>query len=201
MGALFNDTTLFDDDDLIRLEDGVEAVGDGEDGPSLHEAAGGFFEQGFGLRVEAGGGFVEDEEGGILEESTGEGKTLRLSAAETGSAFADDGLVFVGEGFDKVVQVRGSGGFDDFLVAGFRFAEADVGGEGVVEEVGALGNPGDRRLNRDLSGGWLDEAEQEVDEGGFARACLADEGDVLSLLDGQVDVFEGGGGFAGVGEG
>jgi hypothetical protein len=57
-----------EDDDLVGLEDGVEAMGDGDGGASLHQFAGGFFEQGFGFRVERGGGFVEDEDGGVFEE-------------------------------------------------------------------------------------------------------------------------------------
>ncbi len=40
------------------------------------------------------------------------------------------------------MQARGFGGLDDFLVSRVRFAEADVFGDGGVEEVRALGNPG-----------------------------------------------------------
>ena len=36
MRALFDDAALVEDDDLVGLEDGVEAVGDGEDGAALH---------------------------------------------------------------------------------------------------------------------------------------------------------------------
>ena len=76
-----------------------------------------------------------------------------LSAAETCPAFADDGFVFVGKRFDEFVQMCSFGGCDDFFVGGFRFAEFDVGGEGVVEEVWALRDPGDGR-----SGKWIVES-------------------------------------------
>ena len=66
MCAHFDDVPCFKNDDLICLKDCVEAMGDGDHGPSLHEAARGFFEQGFGFRVEAGGGFIEDEDGCIF---------------------------------------------------------------------------------------------------------------------------------------
>lgn len=140
--ALFDDATAFDDDDLVGLEDGVEAMRNGEGCASLHEFARGFFKQGFGLGVKAGGGFVEDEDGRILEEGAGKGESLCLSAAETRSAFADDGLVLVGECLDEVVQVGGFGGFDHLFESCIWFAEADIGGEGVMEEVGFLRNPG-----------------------------------------------------------
>ena len=103
MRALFNNATLIEDDDVIGFEDGVETVGNGNDSFSLHELARGFFEQGFGFRVEAGGGFVEDEDGRVLEEGARERETLRLSAGETGAAFADDSFIFLRERFDELV--------------------------------------------------------------------------------------------------
>ena len=141
MRALFDDATVVEDDDVVGFEDSVEAVGDGDNGSSLHEAAGGFFEQGFGLGVEAGGGFIKDKEGRVFEEGAGEGKTLRLSAAETCSAFADDGLVFGWERFDELVQVRGLGGDGYFGGCRFGLAQFDVVGNCLVEEVGTLRDP------------------------------------------------------------
>ncbi len=44
------------------------------------------------------------------------------------------------------MQVRGLRGDDNFFVSCVRFADADVGGDGVVEEVRALGNPGNGRM-------------------------------------------------------
>ena len=133
MHALFDDATSIEDDDVVGFEDGVETMRDGDDGTTLHESARGFFEQGFGFRVEAGGRFVEDEDGRVLEEGAGEGKTLCLSAAETRSAFADDGFVFVGKRFDEIVQVRRLCGFDHFFMCSFGVAKFDVCRDSVVE--------------------------------------------------------------------
>ncbi len=36
MCALFDDAAFVEDDDLVGLEDGVEAMRDGEDGAALH---------------------------------------------------------------------------------------------------------------------------------------------------------------------
>ncbi len=58
MRALFDDAAFFEHHDPVGLEDGVEAVRDGQHRASLHEQAGGFFEQGFGFGVKAGGGLV-----------------------------------------------------------------------------------------------------------------------------------------------
>jgi hypothetical protein len=141
MRALFDDLAFVEDDDGIGLEDGVEAMGNGDGGASLHQFAGGFFEQGFGFRVERGGGFVENQNRRVFEEGAGEGEALGLSAGEAGAAFADDGFIFFGQRFDEVMQACGFGGLDNFFVSRIRFAEADVFGDGGVEEVWALGNP------------------------------------------------------------
>ena len=94
MCALFDDFAFVEDDDLVGLKDGVEAVGNGDGGASVHQLACRFFEQGFGFGVECGGGFVENQNRRVFEESAGEGEALGLSAGEAGAAFADDGFVF-----------------------------------------------------------------------------------------------------------
>src|SRR5258706_13137171 len=103
MPALFDDVTFFEYDDMVRSEDGIQAMRNGDDGASLHEAMRGFFEQGFSFRVEAGGGFIEDKDRRILQECTRQRETLCLSAAETRSAFADDGFVFIWKRFNELV--------------------------------------------------------------------------------------------------
>lgn len=204
--ALFDDVALFKHNDLVCFEDSVETVCDGDYSTPLHETAGGFFEQGFGLRVETGCGFIENEDGRIFEKGTRQCETLRLSTAEASPAFTDDSFVFVGESFYEVMQMRGFGGLDDFFLSRIGFAEANVGRERIVKEMWFLGNPGDqglkvegRRLKVARCG--LDEAEQQIDERGFPRTGLADEGDVLPCLNYQVDVFERGGCFVGIDEG
>ena len=194
MRALFDDLAFVEDDDLVGLEDGVEAMGDGDDSSSLHQLAGGFFEQGFGFGVERGGGFVENQNRRVFEEGAGEGKALGLSAGEAGAAFADEGFIFLGQRFDEVMQARGFGGADDFFVGRVRFAKADVFGDGGVEEVWFLGDPSDIGLKvksrrSKVAFGGLDEAEEELGEGGFACTSFADEGNVLTLFDLQVDVL------------
>ena len=143
MSSLFGDTPFFENDNLVSLEDGVETMRDGDDRSPFHQLAGGFFEQGFGFRVEAGGGFIHDEDGRIFEEGARKGESLCLSAGEARSAFADDGLIFLRQAFDEVMQTCGLRGNDDFFVSCIRFAESNVGGDGVVEEVRFLRNPGD----------------------------------------------------------
>ena len=53
------------------------------------------------------------------------------------------------------MQARGFGGLNHFFVSRVCFAEADIFGDGGVEEVGALGNPGDGLMIDELEvGNW-----------------------------------------------
>ena len=56
-------------------------------------------------------------------------------------------------------------------------------------------------MKREVALRGLDEAEEKLDECGFACACFADEGDVLAALDGEVNVLQGGGCFVWIREG
>ncbi len=78
-------------------------MGNRDDRATLHQAARGFLQHGLGFRVQAGGWFVEDENRRIFQKGSGKGEALRLSAAETRSAFADDRFVSFRQGFDELV--------------------------------------------------------------------------------------------------
>ena len=143
MRSCFNHATFFENDDLGCSKDRIQPVGDSEDGPSLHQAAGRFFQQGFGFGVEAGGGFVQDQNRRVLEECSSKRETLRLSAAETRPAFADDRFVFLRQASNEFVKVCSFGSFGHLFVCGIRFAETDVGCDRVVEKIRFLRDPGE----------------------------------------------------------
>ena len=62
MGACFPNLAVMHDDDSVGVLNGREAVGDDDGGPALHEFADGVLDEGFGFGIDAGGGFVEDED-------------------------------------------------------------------------------------------------------------------------------------------
>src|SRR6185503_11257946 len=101
--------------------------------------------------VKAGGGFIEDEDRCIFQESARQCETLSLSTAETRTTFADNGLVFFRKGFDEFMQVGGFRGFDNFCLGRVWLAQTNIRGKRVMEEMGFLrypghlGAPGDNR--------------------------------------------------------
>ena len=86
MGTLFDDAAVFDDADAVGFADGGEAVSDDDGGTALHEGIEGFLNLFFGLGIEAGGGLVEEEDGGVFQDGPGDGHALALSAGEFDAA-------------------------------------------------------------------------------------------------------------------
>ena len=103
MGALLDDAPVVEDDDLVGITDGGEAMGDDKGGAPLHDGVHASLYELLGTGVDTGGCLVEDEDGGIGNGGTGNGKELALALAEVAAISAEHGLVAVGETADEVV--------------------------------------------------------------------------------------------------
>lgn len=77
-------------------------MGDDEHGDLAVEIGDGMHDAVFGLGVEGGGGFVEDEKRGIVVEGAGQADALALATGEANPALADEGFEAFGEiAFDE----------------------------------------------------------------------------------------------------
>ena len=218
MGAALDDAAGFDDEDLIGAADGGEAVGDDEGGAAAHQVRKAFLNEGFGFGVEAGGGFVENQDARVGQDGAGDGDALRLAAGELDAAFADDGVVLLFEAFGEFVDAGDAAGVENFVFGGVGAGEGDVFADGAVEEKGFLQDDAElgavaessrtverstpstrtRPVAGDVEGG------DQADDGGFAGAGRADQRgdgaglrveadvveDVLAGFVGEADVFE-----------
>ena len=204
VGAALGDAAAVEDEDLVRLEDGAEAVGDDDAGAVREDALEGLLDEAFGFAVETAGGFIEDEDARVAQDDAGEGDALFFTAAEAVAALADDGVVAIGEAGDEAVDVGGAGGLLDLFLGGIGAGEADVDGDGIVEEEGLLGDHADvggegsegevtqvDAIETDAALLGVIEARNEVGEGGLTGAAGADEGGELAGLDGEIDILEG----------
>jgi hypothetical protein len=161
-----------------------------------------------GVDVEAGEGFVEDEEFGVVEQG-GEQEDFLAHAlgvgGERGVAIvpeADEAEEFVHFGFEdaagKAAQAAG-----ELEV----FAAAEVG-----IEVGLLGDVAEAALEalqvaadilaveEDASAGRLEQAGEHLDGGALAGAVGAEIAQDLARADGEADRVHGGGTDEGLGE-
>jgi len=203
--TLFDNAAFLDDEDLVHGAEGGEAMGDADDGAIFGEVVDGFLDFGFGLGVEGGGGFVEDEDGGVADEGAGDGDALALSAREAEATFAERGVVTVGEGFDEVVGVGFAGGGDDFIAGGAGFSEGNIFSDGGVEEEDVLADEGEMEaevgeaegfdgftVDFDLAEGGVIESEEEVDEGTFSGTAFTSKSEAFTSPELEIDFVEDG---------
>ena len=205
---MFHDAAVFQHDQAIHAGDGRQAVGDGDDGAALHEGFQLALNGGFDLGIECRGGFVQHQDGGVFQDHSGDGDALALAAGEFDAAFADMGVkagavVPVFKLFDEGGRLGLIGGGADFGFGGPGAAVADVVADRPVQQRGILGYHGDLgaqaflgdagdvlAVDYDAAGFGAVEAEQQVDQGGFAGAGMADQADALARCDVEVEVVQ-----------
>jgi hypothetical protein len=137
-------------DDLVGVDDGRKAVGDGQHGPVAAEGAQFFLNGALGLGVERGGGLVEDQDRRVLEDGAGDGDALLLAAGELEAALADHRVIAARQGGDEVVDAGGAGGGLDLAACGAVAPIGDVVADGVVEQHRVLGHHADGGAQRVL---------------------------------------------------
>lgn len=213
MRADFGDASLFKDEDAVGVSDGAEPVRDDEARPFAHEFCEAALDELFAFGVEVAGGFVKNEDPGIREECAGDGDSLTLSAAEAHPALADPRFVLEFEFLDEFGGIGQPGGAADLVERRVFGAVADVFGDCPVKEENILFDDAEQSavavdfkileidsVERDDSLSRIEEAGDEVAEGGFSSPAGTDEGDHFPQFDFEVDVLEDRGGIARIGE-
>ena len=142
-GAGFDNLTVLQDHNLVGIGDGAHAVGDDDDGLVLHEFRNALLNLGFVFDVEACGGFVEEHDGGVLEDGAGDGNSLAFTAGERVAVFTNDCVVTLRELLDKVIAVGEFCSSQDFFVGGVAFTDANVVADGSVEQHDILEDDGE----------------------------------------------------------
>src|SRR5579864_6165474 len=104
VGAPFDNTALFDDQDLISAAYGGKPVSNDEGCSSLHQVGKALLNQLLGFGVETGSGFIKNEDARLRENRAGNRNSLPLPSGKFYSAFADYGLVLVGEALGEFVH-------------------------------------------------------------------------------------------------
>ncbi len=189
----------------VGVADCAQPVGDGKDGPSLHELVHALFDEGLGTGVDGGGGFVQDEHRRVGHGSPGDCQQLPLALGQVGAVGGDHGVIALRQAADEGVGVGDAGGGLNLLHGGVQLAKADVIGDGAGEEVGVLEDHAQGAaqvvlsdvLHVDAVIGHLSlldvvESVDEVGDGGLAGAGGAHESDLLAGLGKEADVLENG---------
>ena len=82
MDAPLDDLPFRHHKDLIGVADGVQPVGDDQQGLALAQLADRLLNIALVVCVYAGGGLVQDDDGRVLQDAAGNGNSLFLSAGE-----------------------------------------------------------------------------------------------------------------------
>ena len=126
--------------DTVGVDHAGKAVRDAQGGTALNQPVKGLDDYRLVLRVHAGQGLVQYEDGRVLEQGAGNGDALLLPAGQPHGPLAYDSVVAVGQVADKIVGVGGTGRFLKLRLRSVRVPEPQVLGNGTVEQVGILGD-------------------------------------------------------------
>ena len=159
----------------------------------------------FGIVVEGAGGFVENDDLGLLVECASDADALTLASGEANATFTNVGFVFFCPAFNDVGYLCLLCGLLDKGVVDFRFWDAKgyVFFDGAVGEEDGLWDVGNmclpcpvvgrgQGLCVDLDGAFcgLQEAHDEVEQGTFAAAGNTNKADAATFRDGDTEVVE-----------
>src|SRR5471032_2345291 len=177
-----------------------QAVRDGDGGAAVHQVVERLLDFLFRLRVDRGGGLVEDQDARIDQQRAGDRDALALAAGQALSALTDHRVVGLRQAQDEFVRVRGARGGDDLFARRFRFAVGDVLGDGAEEQEGLLQHEADvaavvrhgegadvDAVEHDGAFGDVVEAADQVDQRALAGTRVADQADHFAGLDVERD--------------
>src|SRR5687767_4824888 len=108
MGSTLYDTATVEHEDLRRVLDRGETMGDDEHRPPLEQPIDRLLDEPLRFGIERGGRLVEDENRRIDEERARDRDALPLSAGQASAALSEQGVVALGKLADETMRVRGA---------------------------------------------------------------------------------------------
>src|ERR1017187_1024024 len=203
VGADFADLPLFEHHNFVRAAYRGKPVRDDDDGAVLHQVGQRPLYQHFALRVQVAGGFVQDQDGRVLQQGSRDGEALALSAGKLDAAIANHGVVAFREALDEFVGEGGlGGGADGFLLHAIA-AVGDIVGHGVIEQKSILRHQADlaaqarqaegthvAAVDLDAARGKVVETRHQVGDGGLAATAWPHQGHHLTGLHFEIQALE-----------
>ena len=199
MGAPLHDHALVEDDDLVTVTDGGQAVGDDDAGDA--PVADGLDRLVLRPGIEGAGRLVQNDDRGILGQDPGDLQALALAAGQVLAVFRDPAVIAARPLHDIVVDLGVAGRQDDFKILDRVIPHADVVGDGVLKQDDVLVHDRDRArkdtpgnvsdglaVEEDLAAPGLVEAADELADGRLAAAAAAHDGNPASRLQGHGEV-------------
>src|SRR5271157_6387326 len=83
--------------------------------------------------IQVGGGFVQNQDGGVFEEHARDGNALFFTTRQFNAAFPNDRVEFIWKIHDKIIDIRMLGGGDYFFISGTGSPIKNIFLDGAVE--------------------------------------------------------------------
>src|ERR1700722_15088524 len=178
-----DDLAGFDHQDAIGMHDGGQPVGDDDGGAARAELCDRVLDVALRLRIERGGGFVQQDDRRILDERARDGDAVALAARQLQPALAHGRVVAGRKRHDEFVRMRRRGGRPDLRLARTRPAKGYVVADRPVEEIDVLAHIADLPAQRsprhgrdvlavdgDDAARYLVETRDQIENGRLAAA-------------------------------
>lgn len=98
----FQDQSVYQDQDLIALENGGEAVCDSQSGPSFPELVKVLLDRFLGACVHGRSGFIKDEDRWVSKDRSSQGYPLPLTAGKFHAPFTNGCFITIGQRLDEL---------------------------------------------------------------------------------------------------
>ena len=138
MVSALNDPAVLQHDDLICRAHGGQTVGNHQDRFAFCQLPDGLLQLLLVFGIHAGRGFIQNDDGCVLQNCPCNGDSLLFPAGEAGAAFADPCLIAIGQRHDKVMAAGFLCDRYDFILARVRSAKPDIVLDGVLKEIHIL---------------------------------------------------------------
>ena len=112
-------------------------MGDDEGGPALHHLIERRQQFGFGLCIKRAGRLIEDQDRCVLEQSARNCQTLSFTAGR-GARARRPAVELVAAPFDELNRLRAPGSEAQLVVGRVRLSNAEILGDGTVEQEAVL---------------------------------------------------------------
>ena len=187
---------------MVHIEAVGYLVGDEQYGHARLELIGSAGQLFRGPAIQARGRLIEYEYLRLAQHRPRNGYALLLSAGQSHTMLADNGVVALREPFDEVVHLRQATGLDDLGKTGVGTGGNEVFVQGAGEKPGLLGHHAivlSQFIGRDMAKGppvdvyappgGLVQAEQQPCQGALATTRRAGQQGQLAGLQYQVEIF------------
>src|SRR5262245_58045882 len=134
MCAELGDAASVENDDVVALAQGAEAMRDHQRRAALHGSLHGRENLVLSVRVDRSCRIVQEQDRRVEEHGAGDGQSLTLADGEVEATLPQDGVKTVWQIGDEVISSGNACSLLDLSERCFRMAKGDVGGNGVAEE-------------------------------------------------------------------